>query len=471
MRVSLINPKSSFPKEAEASVSPGQERIWQPLDMAFIAAKLEQAGLEVQLLDAVALNLNVPKIKQHVLRFKPQKVVVSSTIMDMWRCAPMGYENLSMVLKAMPKSIERIVYGPHVSAFPRRLFKELKPDYLVIGEPEDRVPDLILKNIKKIDGVVYEEGKKLIVKAPKRVVDMKKLPLPAYHLLPMKRYKCDASFPTLQRRFFASTITARGCPYNCTFCYKEMVSKNYRMRTLTRMEEEFELLEKKYKVKSLYFLDEIFNLGEDRTRELCEILRNYSFKWGCQVRPDILNNLRDMKQAGCVLADLGVESINAEVLKKINKGFSPEQSRKAVNALNKEKIPFRLFMIMGLPGETEQSIKQSVEFYLKSKAVFGGFPLATVYPRTALWELAIKQGKIKGNGWQELAKISGTVGNKFSRKQILELQEKVNAKTLNYTALIKNTSKLRLIKSAIRKPRLASKLALGMIRRVLSKAF
>ena len=100
-----------------------------------------------------------------------------------------------------------------------------------------------------------------------------------------------------------------------------MVSQNYRTRTLDKLEQEFELLEKKYKVKSLYFLDEIFNLREDRTRELCEILKHYKFKWGCQIRPDILNNMAEMKKAGCVLVDLGVESINDNILKNINKRF------------------------------------------------------------------------------------------------------------------------------------------------------
>lgn len=471
MKVSLINPKSSFPKEAQATVSPGPARVWQPLDTTFIAAKLEEKGVKVQLLDAAALNIDVPEIRKRVFKFKPQKIVITSTTMDLWRSSPMGHENMALVLKAMPKSIERIIYGPHVSAFPKSMFLKLRPDYLVVGEPEERVPDLILKGVKKIDGVVYKADDKVIVKNPKSFVNMKKLPIPAYHLLPMNEYKCDPSFPTLQKRPFALTITARGCPYSCTFCYKEMVSKKYRTRTLTKMEKEFELLERKYKVKSLYFCDEIFNVSEKRTKELCEILKNYGFRWGCQIRPDRTNNLRDMKRAGCVLVDLGVESINNKILKKINKGFSAEQSIKAVKALNKENIPFRLFMIIGLPGETKQSIKESVDFYLKSGAVFGGFPLATVYPKTALWELAIKEGKIKGDSWEELPKISGIVGNKFSRKQILKLQEEANVKTLNYASLIKNTSKLELVKGAVRKPRLASKIFMNIIKRSLTKVF
>ena len=470
MRISLINPKSSFPKEAEATVSPGKGRVWQPLDMAFIAAKLEKEGVDVQFIDAAALNIDIPKIKKLVFKFKPQKTVITSTIMDMWRCAPMGYENMALVLKAMPKDTTTIIYGPHVSAFPEKIFSELKPSYAVIGEPEERVPELILGGHKKLDGVVYEENKKIIVKEPRGFVKMEKLPLPSYHLLPMDKYRCDPSFPTLQKTPFAATITARGCPYNCTFCYKEMVSQNYRTRTLDKLEQEFELLEKRYKVKSLYFLDEIFNLQEDRTRELCEILKHYKFKWGCQIRPDILNNMAEMKKAGCVLVDLGVESINDNILKKINKRFSSQQVIKAVDFLNKEKIPFRLFMIMGLPGETQQSIKESVDFYVKSGAISGGFPLATVYPKTALWELAIKEGKIKGDGWDELPGASGIVGNKFSRKQILKLQEEANAKTLNYASLIRNTSKIELIKGAIRKPRLALKIFLGMIKRALARA-
>lgn len=462
MKATLITPKSSFQKQGKYTVSSSEGRIWQPFDQAFIGTILEENKVDVEIIDAVALNLGLEEIKERLAKNKPDFVAISTTTVDMWRCPPLGYENVSQVLNIIPDGIQKIVYGPHVSVFPERIFAELNPDYIVLGEPEERIPNIILKGDS--DGIVYKEDTEIVKKPQASPVDMSKLPVPAYHLLPMERYHSDSSYPTLQNMPFVYTITARGCPLGCTFCSKTIVTSKFRSRSFDILEDEFEALEKKFHVKSIYFGDEIFGFYEKRFVELCELLSNYNFKFGCQFRADTPYKLDILKKAGCVMVDIGVESFDENVLKNIRKGVTAEKCKKTIREIKAIGIPVRLFMILGLPGETKESIEKSLKEYGAISPVAGGFPVATIFPNTQLWDEAIKEGKIKGESWQEVIPISGTVGNSFKREEIEKIYEDVTAETINYWSLIKNTSKIKLIRGAMRNPVFAAKILGGMFK-------
>ena len=371
--------------------------IFQPLGLAYIAAILEEAEYEVRIIDACTESLSRDQILRRVLSFNPQIVGLSGTTFDF------GF------MKQLAKEIKSqgdytvVVGGPHVSALPEEAMQEKCFDYGVIGEGERTVVELIdaisegsKKKIANVRGIIFYNGSKIVRTPPRAYIeDLDTLPFPARHLLPpitKYRYTSYKYLPT------ATIVTTRGCPYQCTFCDQGVFGNKFRTRSVTNIVDEIETLVEQYGVRGINILDDLFTLTSDRVIAFCHelISRKLKIAWTCLNRADRVNieMLKIMKKAGCWQICYGIESGNQMVLNTVNKDETLETIAKAVQLTHESKINvWGLFMI-GLPGETEASIRDTIQFAKRLPFDRAQLFITQPFPGSELYKTALAEGKI-----------------------------------------------------------------------------
>ncbi|MDI6814528.1 MAG: radical SAM protein [Dehalococcoidales bacterium] len=226
------------------------------------------------------------------------------------------------------------------------------------------------------------------------IADLDSLPFPAYHLLPLHRYKPHP--PHGRRLPFMAMLTSRGCPYNCTFCSKPIFGRKFRSQSPQRIASEVEYLEGKFKIKEIAFYDDIFTLDKKRIAELAEEFnkRGLSIPWTCETRVDLVTEelLKEMKQAGCYMIAYGIESGNQTILNSLRKKITIEQVKETVKATRDVGIQSIGYFMLGSPGETPLTIRQTIDFANYLPLDFAQFSVTIPFPGTDLYNLYLEQG-------------------------------------------------------------------------------
>lgn len=385
------------------------------LGIISLAGILEKEGFKVKIIDAAALRLTLDEIRQQVIKDKPSVVGVTAVTAEF----PQALQ-ITRIVKGIDKRIITIMGGPHVSVMPESVRQETI-DYGVIGEAEVTIVELINfllsgKGLKEsILGLVFKLDSTILHFTGERplIDNLDILPMPAYHLLPMDRYRNYAMFD--DGRKFCTVITSRGCPFACTFCTSSRIfGRRWRGMTPPRMLKEIEFLYLKYGIRHLYFQDDEFTLNYKRTEEFCNLLREkrMDLHWGCLARADNLDEhlVEIMANSGCKEVALGLEFGYQEGLERINKRITLAQSRKSVALLNKYKIFIGASFLMGFPWENKEQICKTVAFARSIKADMYYFQVLVPYPGTAIYEQMKEEGLIISNDWSRYVQhaIAGT---------------------------------------------------------------
>ena len=290
--------------------------------------------------------------------------------------------------------------GPHVSLMMQEIMQEQLIDVAVYGEAELTF-DAFLKVVKEtgrqfdvevlseINGLIYRSNGKILVTPPREFIKvLDTLPFPAYHLFPMERY--PGKYPM---------ITSRGCPFACVFCAASLIwQKRWRARSPEDVIEEVEYLIKRFKVRPIDFHDAIFNASLKRVNRICDLFINKKIKipWGVRgFRADIIDSdtAKKMSEAGCTHVAIGIESANPEMLIRIGKKETIEQIDEGVNILRANGIDVLGQFMIGNPGETLETAKESIAYAKKSNLSQVGFGAAAPFPNTELWNYVQEQGK------------------------------------------------------------------------------
>jgi radical SAM superfamily enzyme YgiQ (UPF0313 family) len=241
-----------------------------------------------------------------------------------------------------------------------------------------------------LKGFVYRKDGKLI--EHKERLPMKfSVPIPRHELFDFKKYK----IPIAKKFPFTVVITSLGCPYNCAFCTAG--AYGYRVREVDNVIKELIYL-KKLGVKEILFQDPTFTINKKRVIELCrKMLDNgLEFTWSCNADIKSMDEEKIywMKRAGCHTVSIGIESGDDSILRKYSKMITVEQIKKVVDLLNKYKIRILGYFIIGLPGETRESILKTIELAKSLKLDIASFAIATPDVGTKLRQEAIAKGWI-----------------------------------------------------------------------------
>jgi radical SAM superfamily enzyme YgiQ (UPF0313 family) len=395
IKIALINPpqRTDFPQP--------------PLGLAYIATTLEKTGNKVEIIDAAALKLNANETVKMVIDNGFEFVGI--TVMTPTLSSAM---EVARKIKEKNKSIFVFMGGAHVTALPEKtleVFPEL--DAIVIGEGEITTPVLIekIKNkeeLKDVLGIAYREDGKIIVNPPRPIVkNLDELPLPAYHLLPINKYR---PYPPHGKKLpYMAIMTSRGCPFRCTFCSKPVHGKLYRAKSPKAIIEEIKYIKEKFKIKEILFYDDSFTLDKQRIIELCDkmIKNKINIPWSCETRVNLVDKdlLSKMKDAGCYIISYGVESGNQEILNRIKKDITLEQVRNAFKLTREAGISIVSYFMLGCPGDTERTMKQTIEFAKELDANFAQFSICTPFPGTEIADLIDKKDEID---WNKLTYVS-----------------------------------------------------------------
>ncbi len=420
-KVLLVNPK--YPEDDIV-----KRRFIPPLELGYIAALALQDGHQVKFVDANADDLSAADLRPLVEAFRPDVALTVTSSLDRWICPHLkigeSFSVLQTVKQANPEAKTGLI-GPHSTTSPDEMLnRSTAVDAAIKGEPELIARDFINAvaggtDLGLVKGLAYR-GKGEIIHTADRpyMEDLDQLPFPAYHLFPMQKYRYRDH--CLQRPF-AVALASRGCPYKCTFCLTIMQGKQWRLRNTTKIADELEWLSREFRIRSVMFFDFEFGLNRDRTLELCREIasRKIPMTWGCEMRVSDAKEdvLRAMKEAGCNFIGFGVESGNQEILNKTKKGITLEQARKAFELTQQLGINCeRPYWILGLPGETMETIEKTIEFSLElhSNSKFpGNAAFAVPYVGTEVHQVAMKNGAGKEGTWAEVESMIGKVSNQL----------------------------------------------------------
>lgn len=390
MKVLLVNP----PYKESTYTSP-------PLGLAYIAAVLRDSGHEPRILDCPALGLGYGDIEKAVREFQPGLVGITA----MTPVIKEAIESAKAVKSASDVPI--VLGGPHASIMPWETLKNVKwIDFIARGEGEIIIRDLVDslqsgEDGRGVRGLSYRRGKKIFHNKDMPLIEnLDMLPFPARDLLPMGKYRQHIGHPNS----FATMVTTRGCPYSCSFCTKAVFGSLYRARSPENMVGEMEEIIEKYGVKEIVFYDDTFTVNRDRVMEFCKLLmeRGIRVKWKCEARVNLVDQelLSAMAKAGCYIIAYGVESGNPELLKAINKGFTREQVVRAFRMTRNVGIETLGYFMIGIPGETRETIRQTLDFAMELDPDYAQFAIATPYPRTELYAQAKKKCLLEKTDWE-----------------------------------------------------------------------
>ncbi|MBM3255170.1 MAG: radical SAM protein [Candidatus Omnitrophica bacterium] len=341
----------------------------QNLGLAYIAAVLEKAGYEVQVIDAKSESLSIDEIINRIRGFNPAIIGLSVSTPDFYTAV-----SLASQIKSSGDYII-LIGGRHVSALPEETMQEACFDYGIVGEGERTVVELAdalsegqAENIRQIKGLVLREGGKIVCTPPRPLIeDLDTLLLPARHLFPpLAKYPYlfyNKSLP------LATIITSRGCPYQCTFCDHAVFGNRVRMRSINNILDEIEMLVRECGINEINIIDDIFSLSLERVEEFCRQLkeRKLGISWVCSARCDSVNKemLKTMKEAGCWMVYYGVESGDQRMLDISKKNITLESIRQAISWTKEAGICTAASFMLGFPGEDLTSIRNTLAFAKK----------------------------------------------------------------------------------------------------------
>lgn len=383
------------------------------LGLLTLASSLREAGHRVYLEDASATGLNEETLLARARRCHPDVIGLTAVTPSINRT-----KALAIRMKESFPNTPIILGGPHVTAIPKETLKACSAfDYAVIGEGEQTIVELVDalaagRTSPDVQGTVSRNDGGLYFSRPREPIgDLDAIPFPAWDLL--------HSFPNSYRpaifkyKNLPSThiVSARGCPGKCIFCDTSVFGRRVRFHSPEYVLGLVEYLKKRFGVSEIIFEDDQFLLKTDRVAKICEGFINAKppISWSCSGRVNAVKDrdlLRLMKRSGCWLINYGIESGNQGILDAAQKGTRLEQIEKAVSMTRRAGIQSKGYFILGLPGETEETMKNTIRFAkalpLDDISVF----MLTPFP---------------GSKMYEIARDHGTLDREFDRMNVLEV--------------------------------------------------
>lgn len=405
MKILLVNPP---PKEGPKVIREGRceqrlssfQYVMVPISLPSIAGLLEKEGLDVEIIDFIVENHNFTTAIDAVVKKKPDLVITNFSTLT--------YQSDGVFVKELKKRLPHShlsAIGVHVTTLPRQTLKDTALDSVIRAEPEITVLNLaqVLRRGQKLNsvqGLSFKNGQKIIQNRDRPFIqDLDNLPFPARHLLKKDRY-----LSPVHHRPYTLLITARGCPNQCIFCTaRKYYGNKFRKRKVSQVIAEIEQIVKVEKIKEITMWADTFTLDRRFVLDLCDEIkkRKLKFKWLCNSRVNTVDKemLLKMKQAGCSGIAFGVESGVQTILNRVKKGITLAQIEKAFALTREVGIESLAHVIFGLPGETTQTINQTIAFIKKIDPDYAQFYCAVPFPGTEFASLAQKEGWIATKDW------------------------------------------------------------------------
>ena len=413
-----------------------ENMIWPQMELATFAACL-MPEYKVEIADAIATRMNWDEFEKLLEKKRPRYYLTQVT-------APTLTNDMLGVFLAKSKGAITIAFGTHVTpntvntmdAYPAL-------DYVIRGEPEltlrelidaldgktaqnEHMADLMKKtdpvwqpisaqavaqgNLSNIRGLAYRQNGEIKITPDRNFLpNLDDLPLPRHDMLPLNDYRMP-----LIKGPYSFVVPSRGCPAGCKYCIKH-VSYNYsvRLRSAADIMEELWFL-KKQGINNVMMYADLFTVNREQVMSLCQAMidEKIDMQWMCNSRVDYVDEemLQMMGKAGCHMISWGIESGSAEILKRARKGADPGKAERALNWAKKAGIKNFGYFIIGLPGETEETIQETIAFSKKLPLNVAIFHIAAPYPGTPFFYEVVENGWFRpGTNWEQVDMDQSTV--------------------------------------------------------------
>ncbi|MDY6987885.1 MAG: radical SAM protein [Thermodesulfobacteriota bacterium] len=433
MNILLLNPPTfdnkAYIREGRCNQEQGVwTTLWPPISLATAASVLEQEGHKVEVLDCAAQEIHLNTLLNRI-RTGGYGLILWST------ATPSIKSDLALAdeIRKIDSRIVTGVFGTHVTTLAKECLEATEGlDVVIRNEPEESVAALTESLFKKdplrgIAGISYKDSDGQIIHNPARpfIRDLDSLPIPAWHLLDLKRYRLP-----LKGDKFLILSPVRGCPYACSFCTAQTYyGKRLRRKSVPKVMEEIEYVIDRFDIRQFFVWADTFTAGRDYVTEFCQAIRDreLAIGWTCNSRVDTVDGtlLAAMAKAGCWMISYGIESGSQKILDRVTKKITLRQCREAVRMARAAGIKVAGHFVLGLPGESEATLKETLAFALTLDIDMAQFYCAVPFPGSSLFELAKAQGWIEGKGFDEfrqdnavmnLPGLSSSVVNDYRKK-------------------------------------------------------
>ena len=381
--------------------------IEYPIYLSYTVAVLDEAGFEVSFVDAIMDELSIEEFAQRVHDIGPRLAVIETSTPSI----RFDLETAAAIKELSPETCVALL-GSHVTYFDREILAENPAvDVVIRGEFEYTTADLarVLRDGRPTTSTGLELGGVLGLTYRDTAGDVRRnadrplfepldqMPFPARHIVEGEGYRAgiySGGHPT-------AMVSSRGCPYRCTFCLWPdiLYGHKFRARSAKNVVDEIEQAARLYGHDEVYFDDDTFTIDRQRVLDICRLVQERGLEqeveWIAQCRVDTVDRemLEAMKKANCGYILFGVESGSPQMLKKMKKGITLDKARQAFKLTREVGIKTQAFFLFGMPGETQETIGETIEFAKELNASSTQFAVAIPHPGTALYE------ECKTNDW------------------------------------------------------------------------
>lgn len=422
--VVLVNPggREAIYQGLGASLTAIEPPLWCRL----IAGYLRDRDYAVRIIDSEALELPPDRLAAEVAAVNPRLVAMvafghqpsaSTQAME-------GARHACAAIRAAAPGLPILIVGGHVSALPEQTLREEPVDFVCKGEGPVTIARLIdllraqegsaaaPSDLEAVEGLVWRDGDKIVVNRPAELITDLDADLhgDVWDKLPMERYRAHnwQCFGDLDARLpYASIYTSLGCPYKCSFCCinAPFDTNRYRMRRPAAVVAEVDKLYRTYGVKTFKIIDEMFVLNERHVTEICkgiaalgyaQELNFWAYARVDTVKPRMLRVLRD---GGIRWLALGIESSSKHVRDGARKNLRNEDIAKVVRDIQQAGIAVIGNFIFGLPDDTLESMRETLELAQELNCEFANFYSAMAYPGSPLYLEAVRRGMPLPKTW------------------------------------------------------------------------
>jgi len=413
-----------------------ENMVWPQVSLAQMAALLHPV-YTVKIVDANAERMRWPEFTRLLNKYQPKYYLSQLT-------APTLENDMYGCFLAKARGARTIVFGTHVTPIPRETMRSYPSlDFALVGEPDLTLRDLLDHLEDKLEqrtpeirhlydthdptykpsfnpdgsldmygmkGLAWRKGEEIVVNFPRPfLADLDDIPVPMHELLPLDKYRMP-----LIKGPFTFIVTSRGCTAGCTYCIKH-VSYQYSVRVRSPkliMQELWSL--KKLGINWIHMYADLFTVSRDQVVELCKLMidEKINMRWMCNSRVDYVDEemLDLMGKAGCYLISWGLESGNEQVLRHARKGISLDKVKKSLTWSRKAGIKNWGYFIIGLPTETEETIRQTIDFAKQLPLDIALFHIAAPYPGTPFFFEVVRNGWFRpGTRWEQVDMDKETV--------------------------------------------------------------
>lgn len=373
---------------------------WPPFDIMMISGCLEHHGFPASIYDFCNTRMSLEDVRKTIIAEKPKMVVFSTSSTTL-------YSDLKIadIAKEISKDILTVAIGVHVMGLKEEVLSYNENlDVAVYNEPELVVLNLVRNNYnpENVLGICYRQGSQIKTNPPQpNIKNLEDLGFPSHDKIPMNIYHEAIG----KRRPFTIVMGQRGCVGNCTFCCQPTFWGELRRRSVSNVIEELKWV-KGLGYREVFFNDSRLTVDARWANELMDqmIANKIDLTWSCTDHatsaltrdPELL---KKMKKAGCHQIRLGLESANPEILKNIKKGTTPERVREVAAMIKKEGMKIVLFLLLGLPGETKETMNETIKFARSIDVDYVTLGIAQPFVGTPFWDYLVQNNYLKSKDW------------------------------------------------------------------------